>query len=236
MTTSDKQPDSDDGPISLHMGAMARLRAYFIAGLLITAPISITIYIAWIVISFVDSQVARVLPSVYNPNHYLPFSVPGLGIVIVLFALTMTGWITAGLLGRMFIRISEAVLARTPVIRSIYSAVKQIFETILAERTTTFRQVVLVQFPRLGLWRYAFVTTSAPDVVQKATPGDLISVYIPNTPNATAGFLALVPASDLVPVDLTVEEAMKLVVSAGIATPGLRNGRPRTSVTRNGAA
>jgi uncharacterized membrane protein len=217
------------------MGAMARLRAYFIAGILITAPISITFYIAWIIVSFVDGQVARVLPQVYNPNTYLPFSIPGLGIVIVLVSLTMIGWITAGLLGRMFIRISEAVLARMPVVRSVYSAVKQIFETILAERATTFRQVVLIQFPRLGLWRYAFVTTSAPEVTQRVTPGGLISVYIPNTPNATAGFLVMVPASDLVPVDLTVEEAMKLVVSAGIATPGLRNGKAPPGATRNGA-
>ncbi len=205
--------------ITFHLGLMARLRAYFFAGILITAPISITIYIAWIVIHFIDVQVSGVLPPAYDPNTYLPLHIPGFGLITVLILLTLIGWITAGLLGRLFLRLSEAILNRMPVVRSVYSWMRQIFETVFHERGTPFREVVLVEFPRKGLWRLGFITGRTPGKTQEIVSGGLINVLLPNTPNAATGFLVLVPPEDVVRLDLTTEEALKLLVSGGIATP-----------------
>lgn len=215
---TDETP-SDGVPISFHMTLLARLRAYFFAGILITAPISITFYIAWLIIHFIDGQVAALLPYDYNPNNYLPFSLPGLGLVIVIIVLTLIGWTTAGLLGRLFLRISEAILRRMPVVRSIYSWVKQIFETVFHERASPFRDVVLIEFPRKGLWRIGFVTGRTPGKTQEVVPGGLVNVFLPSTANAASGFLVLVPPDDVVRLDLTTEEALKLIVSGGIAVP-----------------
>jgi uncharacterized membrane protein len=205
--------------IGFHLTLMGRLRAYFFAGVLITAPISITFYIAWLVVGFVDDNVARLIPHTYNPNAYLPFSVPGLGLLVVVIILILIGWTTAGMIGRLFLRVSEGVVHRTPVIRSVYSAVKQIFETVLASRKTAFRQVVLIEFPRQGLWRVAFVTGRTPGKSQTLGADGLVNVFIPNTPNIATGFMVMTAAKELVELDLTVEEALKLVVSGGIATP-----------------
>jgi uncharacterized membrane protein len=204
-------------PVSFHMGLLARLRAYLFAGILLTAPIVITIYIVWLVVTFVDQTVARLLTPDYNPNHYLPFNVPGLGLVLVGAVLTVVGWLAAGMLGRFFVRVSEGVLNRMPVVRSLYGAVKQIFETILAQRANAFSKVVLIQFPRPGMWRIGFVTGLIPGDVQDVAPGGVVNVFVPNSPNVTAGFLVLVPPKEIVDCDLTPEEALKLVVSGGIA-------------------
>lgn len=214
---TEQTPVEDIKAVSFHMSLLARLRAYLFAGILLTAPIAITLYIAWIVINFVDQSVARALPPPYNPNHYLPFSIPGLGLLLVLVVLIVVGWLAAGMLGRFFVRVSEGVLNRMPIVRSVYGAVKQIFETILAERANAFSKVVLVQFPREGMWRIGFVTGLIPGDVQDVSEGGVLNVFIPNTPNVTAGFLVLVPPKEIVHVDLTPEEALKLVVSGGIA-------------------
>lgn len=217
MTKTQESPGETAVPVSFHMGLLARLRAYLFAGILITAPIAITFYIAWIVVTFVDERVARLLPETYNPNHYLPFTVPGLGLLLVIAALIAIGALTAGIIGRMFVRVSEGVLSRMPIVRSVYAAVKQIFETILAERANAFSRVVLVQFPREGMWRLGFVTGLTPGNIQDVAPGGVYNVFVPNTPNVTAGFLVLIPSHEIVDVDLTPEEALKLIVSGGIA-------------------
>jgi uncharacterized membrane protein len=201
------------------MTLMARLRAYFFAGVLIVAPISVTFYIAWLVISFVDARVDRLIPPGYNPEKYLPFSVPGLGFLILIASLILIGWATAGFIGRVFTRLSESVVERVPVVRSIYGATKQVFETLFAQKRTTFKEVVLLQFPREGMWRIGFVTGTIPGATQNMAEGGLLNVFVPNTPNATAGFLVLVKPADLVKSDLSVEAALKLVVSGGIAVP-----------------
>jgi uncharacterized membrane protein len=216
---TDDKPDAPDAAKSVvvHRGLLARLRAYLLAGILLTAPIAITVYIVWLVVTFVDQTVARLLPPLYNPNHYLPFNVPGLGLVIVSVVMIIIGWLAAGMLGRIFVRASEGVLNRMPIVRSVYGAVKQIFETILAQRATAFRKAVLVQFPREGMWRIGFVTGMIPGDVQNVAPGGVVNVFIPNSPNVTAGFLVLIPPKEIVECDLTPEEALKLIVSGGIA-------------------
>jgi uncharacterized membrane protein len=219
-------PPLPEAPI-IHMSLMARLRAYFFAGILITAPISLTLYIAWLLINFIDAKVNNLLPGDYSPSHYLPVNIPGLGLVIAIALLTLIGWVTAGIFGRLFLSISEAILRRMPVVRSIYAWVKQIFETVFHERASPFREVVLIEFPRKGLWRVGFVTGRTPGTTQDIVPGGLVNVFLPGTPNAASGFLVLVPIADIYRVDLTTEEALKLVVSGGIATPLPRNAMPQ---------
>jgi uncharacterized membrane protein len=198
---------------------MGRLRGYFFAGVLITAPLGITIYIAWSFISWVDSQVIPLLPERYNPERYLPFSVPGIGLLIVLVGLTLIGALTAGIIGRLFINTSERLLNRMPIVRSLYSATKQIFETVLAQKSTAFRDVVLIEYPRRGMWAIGFITGTTEGEVQELTEDEVVNVFLPTTPNPTSGFLLFVPRSDIISLHMSVEEGIKMVVSGGIVTP-----------------
>ncbi|MEE8272124.1 MAG: DUF502 domain-containing protein [Alphaproteobacteria bacterium] len=197
----------------------ARLRAYFLAGVLVTAPISITLYLAYLFISVIDDWVTALLPPRFNPETYLPFSVPGIGLLVMLVALTVIGALTAGFLGRLFLRVSERILARIPAVRSIYSAVKQILETVLAQQSSAFREVVLIEYPRRGIWVIGFITGATEGEVQNLTEDTLINIFVPTTPNPTSGFLLFLPKRDVVTLDMTVEEGIKMVVSAGIVTP-----------------
>jgi len=200
-------------------GLGGRLRAYFLAGVLVTAPISITLYLSWLFIGFIDGLVTAIIPTRYNPETYLPFSIPGLGVVLVLAALTVIGAFTAGFVGRLVIRLGEAIVARTPVIRGIYGATKQIFETVLANQSEAFREVVLVEYPRKGVWSLGFITGTTKGEVQSLTEEEVINVFIPTTPNPTSGYLLFVPRPELVMLSMTVEEGIKMVVSGGIVTP-----------------
>jgi len=209
----------DDKPKRVNVSFAARMRAYFLAGVLITAPISITFYLAWLIVEFVDGQVTPLIPAKYNPETYLPFSMPGLGLVVLFVILTIIGALTAGFAGRVYQRVIERLLNRMPVIRSIYGAVKQILETVLAQQSNAFRQAVLVEYPRRGLWAIAFVTGRTTGEVQNLTEEEVINIFLPTTPNPTSGFLLFVPRKDLVPLSMTVEEAIKMVISGGIVTP-----------------
>jgi uncharacterized membrane protein len=200
-------------------GLVAKLRAYFFAGILVTAPIAITIYLAWIFIHFVDTRVARAIPAHYNPETYLPFATPGLGLLIVIIALTIIGWLAASFLGRFFHRLIDRVLAHVPVIRNVYGTVKQIFETILAQRSGAFREAVLVEYPRRGIWAIGFITGRTEGEVQNITEEETLNIFLPTTPNPTSGFLLFVPRKELVRLNMTVEEAIKMVISGGIVTP-----------------
>ncbi|MBF0332185.1 MAG: DUF502 domain-containing protein [Alphaproteobacteria bacterium] len=197
----------------------ARLRAYFFAGVLVTAPISITFYLAWMFIDFVDRKVTPLIPEQYNPQQW---GVPGAGLVIIVVTLTLVGALTANFFGRMLVKGGESVLTRMPVIRSIYSAVKQIFETMLAKKSNAFREVVLLEYPRRGIWTIGFITGTTVGEVQDLTSDDVLNVFIPTTPNPTSGFLLFVPRKDVRVLSMTVEEGIKLVVSGGIINPAER--------------
>jgi len=194
-----------------------RLRAYFLAGVLVAAPILLTVYLTWSFISIIDGVVRAVLPDRFNPETYL--HVPGIGLIMTVVALTLVGAATANYVGRVFLRLSERLLARMPVIRGVYGAAKQIFETVLAKQSNTFREAVLVEYPRRGMWTIAFITQRTEGEIRDLTGPDPISVYVPTTPNPTSGFLVFVPRSDVVPLAMTVEEAIKMVISTGIVTP-----------------
>jgi uncharacterized membrane protein len=207
----------------------SRLRDYFLAGLLVTAPISITIYLTWSFISWVDDSVLPLLPAAYNPENYLRFDVPnfgtihltlpGIGLVIAVVVLIIIGALAAGLVGRLFVDYSERVLNRMPVVRSIYGATKQIFETMLMQKSGVFREVVLVEFPRTGMWSIGFIAGRTEGEIQELTEDEVLNVYIPTTPNPTSGYLCFVPRKDIFPLTMSVEEGIKMVVSGGIVTP-----------------
>ena len=161
------------------------LRAYFIAGILVTGPTALTLYLIWLFVTFIDHSVGALLPAQYNPQTYL--HVPGIGLIIVVVGLTLIGAVTAGVLGRIFLRLNERILARMPVVRGIYAAVKQIFETVLAKQSNSFREVVLIQWPREGMWTLAFVTAAVEGEIKTHTGDDMITVYVPTTPNPPTG-------------------------------------------------
>lgn len=196
-----------------------RLRAYFIAGVLVTAPITITVWLAWEIVGFFDAQVQSLLPAQYNPEHYLPFTIPGIGLLVFILAVTLIGALTAGLIGRTALSLGERVLAKMPVIRTVYGALKQIFETVLAHKSEAFRQVVLFEYPRRGIWCMGFVSGRTEGEVQNLTEDEVVNVFLPTTPNPTSGFLLFVPKKDLVILDMSVEDGIKMVVSGGIVTP-----------------
>ncbi len=213
-------PDGEDATAEVHVLSFGqRMRAYFFAGILVIAPISITFYLAWLFIGFVDSKVTPLLPTKYNPETYLPFALPGLGLVILVLFLMLIGALTAGFFGKIWTRFSEQMLARMPVIRNIYSALKQILETILADQSAAFREAVLIEYPRRGIWAIGFITGRTQAEVQNVTEEECINIFLPTTPNPTSGFLLFVPKKDLIPLSMTVEEAIKMVISGGIVTP-----------------
>ena len=200
-------------------GLWARLRGDFFAGILVTAPVAITIYIAFIFIDLIDRSVTPLIPEKYNPETYLPFGLPGLGLVVLAIVLTIIGALTTGMMGRWVVRSGERVLARMPVVRSLYATVKQIFETILAKKSNAFREAVLVEYPRRGIWAIGFITGRTEGEVRNLTADETVNVFVPTTPNPTAGFLLFFPRGDIVPLNMTVEEAIKMVISGGIVTP-----------------
>lgn len=195
------------------------IRGWFFAGVLVTAPLGLTIYIVWVAIHWIDSQVTPLIPEAYNPEAHLPFGIPGFGLVLVFIALTLIGAITAGFLGRLWIRTTEHILARMPVVRGVYSAIKQIFETIFRQQSQAFREVVLLQYPRSGIWTLGFISGVTKGEVPRVINEELVNVFIPTTPNPTSGFLLFVPRKDVIVLDMTVEEGIKMVVSGGILTP-----------------
>ena len=209
----------------LRVGILGRIRAYFFAGVLVSTPIAVTIALALWFIEFVDSHVVPLIPVHWNPNTYIQdyfgitLSVPGVGVVVLAVAITLIGALTAGFLGRFIIRTGENIVARMPVVRSIYSASKQILETVFRDQSEAFREAVLVEYPRRDAWTIAFITGRTTGEVQARTPDDVVNVYVPTTPNPTSGFLLYVPVKDLKPLEMSVEDAVKMVISVGMVTP-----------------
>jgi len=214
---SDKR--GSDQPAVEPPSSGAQLRTYFLAGVLVTAPFAITLYVAWALIDFVDTRIKPLIPPQYNPETYLPFGVPGIGLIVLVVALTVIGYLTAGLLGRFFIGWGERLLARMPVVRSIYSAAKQIIETVFSKSSTAFRQVVLIEYPRRGIWTMGFLVGDTVDLVQDHVADALVTVMVPTTPNPTSGFLLFLPRTEVKNLDISVEDGMKMIISIGMVTP-----------------
>jgi len=218
------------------IGLLRHLRGYFLAGILITAPIGITFYLAWLFINWIDDKITPLLPEAYNPETYLPFGIPGLGLLILCIAMTFVGAITAGILGRIWVRTSEQILARMPIIRSVYGAIKQIFETILSKKSNSFREVVLFEYPRRGSWAIGFITGKTEGEIQNITADEVVNVFLPTTPNPTSGYLLFIPRQELVILSMSVEEGIKMVISGGIVTPPDRRPIKEKNISQVGTA
>ena len=201
---------------------IGRFRRLFFTGLLVTVPILITLYVTWIVITFIDVQVASLLPEYLDFRKAFPYQIPGLGLLIVVIVITIIGALTPGLIGRTLLKTGERVLSTMPVVRSVYSALKQIMETVMSTNSKSFREVVLVEYPRREIWVIGFVTGNTEGEVGnviKRNDQKFINVFIPTTPNPTSGFLLFVPKEDVIFLKMKVEEAVKLVISGGIVMP-----------------
>jgi uncharacterized membrane protein len=201
---------------------LSRLRDHLFTGTLVAAPIAITVWFAASVIDYFDSSIMPLVPDRWNPATYLPFGIPGLGLIAAVLTMTLIGYVTAGFLGNAIIRISERIIEGLPVLRGIYAAVKQIFETLLKNQSNAFREVVLVQYPRPGAWAIGFITGAAAREIQDNTAADSVNIFLPTTPNPTSGFLLFLPRESMRTLSMTVEEGLKMVVSGGIVTPGTK--------------
>lgn len=214
-------------------GILARLRSNFLAGLIIVAPIGLTLWLIWTVVGWVDSWVWPFVPTAYHPEELInrllarepgdeiEVNVRGVGVVVFLMFTVIVGWIGKGLIGRSFLGIGERLVDRMPVVRSIYNAVKQIAETVFSQRDTSFDKACLVEYPRRGIWAIAFISTNAKgEIDAKLSDGEpVVTVFLPTTPNPTSGFLLFLPKSDVKVLDMSVEDAAKLVISAGLVYP-----------------
>ena len=204
----------------LHRSLVARLRSWFFTGLVIFGPVVGTAYIAWWVVDTIDNWVKPLAPANLWPDTYLPIHVPGFGVVAVVIGLTLLGFLAANIAGRTLLSVGEAIVDRTPVVRSLYKGLKQIFETLFSHGGDQFRKVGLVEFPMEGAWSVVFISSEPARAVAEALPEQpMTSVFLPCTPNPTTGFYFFVPTADLIEIDMTPEDAAKLVMSAGLIQP-----------------
>ena len=201
-------------------GAVARIRNYFLTGLVVAGPVLVTAYLSWSFITWVDDLVRPVIPPVYRPETYLPWPIPGTGLVIAFVALTLLGFLTANLVGRTLVELGESLLNRMPIVRPVYKTMKQIFETLFSKSGSSFRQVALVEFPAPGMWSLVFLSQApSGDVAARLPEGEHVSAFMPCTPNPTTGFFFYVLRKDLIVLDISVESAMTLLISAGMVQP-----------------
>jgi uncharacterized membrane protein len=210
----------DQAPDEVRTGA--RLRNYFLTGLVVVGPVGITLYIAWHVITLVDGWVKPYVPSIYNPDSYLPFPLPGVGLVFAVVLLTVIGALAANLLGRSLISAGELMLGRTPIVRNVYRGLKQIFESVVTASSPSqnFQKVALMEFPSKGIWSIVFITGEASQEINKEVPGqDLVSVFMPTGMLPPSGFVCFVPRQSVVPIHMSVEDAAKIIISAGMVNP-----------------
>ena len=226
-------PFNDEHRTARSPGLISRTRSNFLAGLIIIAPIGLTFWLIYTVVGWIDGWVWPFIPQSYQPEqlinrifdpegeHPINVNVRGIGVVIFLIFTVIVGWIGKGIIGRSFLRLAERVVDRMPIVRSIYNGVKQIAETVFSQRDTSFDKACLIEYPRKGIWAIAFISTNAKgEIKARISDGEeFATVFLPTTPNPTSGFLLFLPRSDVQPLDMTVEDAAKLVISAGLVYP-----------------
>ncbi|MBR3677083.1 MAG: DUF502 domain-containing protein [Alphaproteobacteria bacterium] len=201
-----------------------RIKNYFFTGVIVAAPVTITIYMSYHLVLWINEVTKRLIPQQWKIGDFVPYAVPGLGLVLLLLLLLFIGMLTTGYIGKFFVRLGERIIRKMPVISSIYSLLKQIFETFLSQKSRSFNEVVLVEYPRKGLWSIAFVSNSETGGEIDAKSGQkTLSIFVPTTPNPTSGFLIFVPEKDVIKLDMSVEDGIKYVISCGIVTPGTNN-------------
>ena len=195
------------------------LRNSFFTGIVVATPVTVTAWLIVTFISFADRTVKPLIPRAYLPESYLPFAIPGFGLIVAVIGLTLLGALAANILGRSLLQVGERLVARVPFVRNIYGALKQLLETVFSQNQKSFQEVVLLQYPRDGLWALGFVTTEAKGELKERLGSEYIAVFVPSTPNPTSGFILWTRRDEVHELDMTVEEGAKLIISAGIVTP-----------------
>jgi uncharacterized membrane protein len=213
-------------------GFFAWLRTNFFTGLLVIAPILITFYIIKFTVSLVDNAVTSLFPSKYAPSNYLPYDIPGIELIFGTLALILFGILIRNYVGVKLLSWGEHVLHSIPGVRNIYGAVKQIIETLSTSNSSSFREVVLIEYPRKGVWVVAFVTGRTEGEIQRLHEDELVNIFVPTTPNPTSGFLLFLPRRELTPLQMSVEQGVKLVISAGIITPSTAEGKAALAIEK----
>jgi len=198
---------------------LSKIKTYLFTGILVTAPVGMTFYIAYNLIIYIDKWSNAIVPPKFRFSEYLKVEVPGLGVVVILTALILIGMFTTGYVGRFFVKLGEKILSKMPFISSVYNLLKQVFETFFSGKKQSFNQVVLLEYPRKGVWVLGFVSSKTDGEIGKKIEGKVLNVFVPTTPNPTSGFLIFVPEKDVVKLKMSVEDGLKLVISCGIVTP-----------------
>ena len=207
------------------------IRTYFVTGLLIWVPLAITLWVLSLIVGTMD-QSLRLLPEALHPKRLFGFDIPGAGVILTLLAIMLTGVAAANFIGQRLVLWWELLLARIPVVNSIYNSVKQVSDTLFSSSGNAFRKALLVQYPREGAWTIAFLTGRPGGDVANHLDGDYVSVYVPTTPNPTSGFFLMLPSRDVVELDMSVDEALKYIISMGVVAPA---GRTRPAVAPSAA-
>ena len=218
---------------------LARLRTSFLTGIVVIAPLALTIWLIWSVIGWFDGLVLPFVPDAYRPEkilntffgYDLKLNIRGVGVVVFLVFATLVGWLAKGLIGRSFIRYAENLVNRMPVVRSFYSGIKQIAETVFAQQERSFEKACMIEYPRKGIWAIGFISTTAKGEIaeRNSSKGSMVSVFVPTTPNPTSGFLLFFPKADIVELDMSIEDAAKLVISAGLVYPPTKITKSKSS-------
>ncbi len=202
------------------IGVAARIRNYFLTGLVVAGPLAITLWLIWSFINWVDDLIRPFIPPAYRPESYLPWPIPGTGLIIAFVGLTLLGFLTANLVGRSLVELGERMLNHMPIVRPIYNTMKQIFEALFSKSGSSFRKVALVEFPAPGMWSLVFLSNPpGGDLAKRLPAGEHVSAFMPCTPNPTTGFFFYVKRNDLIELDISVESAMTLLISAGMVQP-----------------
>jgi len=219
------------GNIKKRQSWASSVRSNFLTGLIIIAPITLTAWLMWSVVGWIDSRVWSIVPDTYQPHRYVQtlyniqlndqIDIRGVGLVVFLAFTIFVGWLGKGFVGRSLLRYGESLVERMPVVRTVYGSVKQIAETVFNQKNSSFDKACLIEYPRKGIWAIGFIATSARGEIEKYSPKDdhLVSVFVPTTPNPTSGFMLFLPSKDINELAMSVEEAAKLVISAGLVYP-----------------
>ena len=226
MSNTGKEDMPDPIPSRRRSRAMVRLRAYFLTGLVIAAPLFLTITITWWFVQWIDSLVTPFIPWQYRPDRFLPYYLPGFGLVVALVFITLLGFLTRNYVGGRLIAFSENIVGRMPVVRSLYRGIKQIFETVVSSQAKVFQTVGLIEYPRKGLWAIVFLAAESRGEIEHHL-NETVAVFLPTTPNPTSGFLLFVKRSEIQILDMSLEEAAKLVISGGLVTPAFTSPKKR---------
>ena len=197
-----------------------RIKNYFFTGVIVAAPVAITIYMSYHLVIWINEVTKKLIPQQWKIGDFVPYAVPGLGLLLLILVLLFIGMLTTGYIGKFFVRLGEKIIRKMPVISSIYSLLKQIFETFLSQKSRSFNEVDMVDYPRKGLWSIAFVSNNdTGGEIADRTGQKILSIFVPTTPNPTSGFLIFVPENDVIKLDMSVEDGIKYVISCGIVTP-----------------